>query len=189
MQISDISASLSSQVNDYQKTLGASIKTAQGNLTQFLALTKEGGFSQRGLTSLTAQMDGIYNDLVSFIYSSALQANGIFLTKEYTTDPVKMASSAGDKLVNCTGLDSKNVCDQYWVHEGTTYSFSKVDDCGWRFTEMWYTTLQKGWLTPETLFLVSDACSGNQPFFNGTAFTMNCTVSISLSNSLFDSIN
>ncbi|KAL5592375.1 hypothetical protein FOBRF1_013401 [Fusarium oxysporum] len=86
-----------------------------------------------------------------------------------------MASSAGDKLVNCTGLDSNNVCDQYWVHEGTTYSFSKVDDCGWRFTGMWYTTLQKGWLTPETLFLGSDACSGNQPFFDGTAFTMNCT--------------
>jgi hypothetical protein len=72
MQISDISASLSSQVKDYQKTLGASIKTAQGSHTQFQALTKEGGFSQRGLTSLTAQMDRIYNDPVSFIYSSAL---------------------------------------------------------------------------------------------------------------------
>ncbi|KAF4333898.1 vegetatible incompatibility het-E-1 [Fusarium beomiforme] len=175
MQISDISASLSGQVKDYHGTLGTAIKTAQGNVTQLLALTKEGGFSQRGLTSLTAQMDSIYKDLVNFIYSSALQANGIFLTKQYTTDPVKMASSAGDKLVNCTGLDSNNVCDQYWALDGTTYSFSKVDDCGWRFTEMWYTTLQKGWLTPQTLFLGSDACAGNQPFFDGTAFTMNCT--------------
>ncbi|KAM5363151.1 hypothetical protein ACJA88_013672 [Fusarium oxysporum] len=176
MQIADLSASLSSQVKDYQGTLGTAIKTAQANVTQFLALTKEGGFTQRGLTSLTAQMDGIYKNLVNYIYSSALQANGIFLTKQYSTDPVQMASSAGDKLVNCTGLDSNNSCDQYWVHDGNTYSFGKVDDCGWRFTEMWYTTLQKGWLTPEALFLGSDACAGNQPFFDGTAFTMNCTV-------------
>ncbi|KNB14164.1 hypothetical protein FOXG_13083 [Fusarium oxysporum f. sp. lycopersici 4287] len=175
MQIGDLSASLSIQVKDYQGTLGTAIKTAQANVTQFLALTKEGGFTQRGLTSLTAQMDGIYKNLVSYIYSSALQANGIFLTKQYSTDPVQMASSTGDKLVNCTGLDSNNSCDQYWVHDGNTYSFGKVDDCGWRFTEMWYTTLQKGWLTPEALFLGSDACAGNQPFFDGTAFTMNCT--------------
>lgn len=178
-QISEVSATLSDQVKEYQSNLGTAIKTAQGNVTQFLALAAEGGFSQRGLTSLTAQMDSIYENLVNYIYSSALQANGIFLTKTYSVDPRQMATDAGDKLVNCTSLDANSVCDQYWfdANTTTTYSFGKTSDCGYRFTEMWYTTLAKGWVTPETLFLGSDACGGNQPFFDGTAFTMNCTVS------------
>ena len=179
-QMATIASDLTDIVREYQQGLATAIQDSQNDLDKFLLLTKNGAFTQSAITSLTAQEDTIYDDLIQFIFSTAMAWNWMFFTKQPSTNPVEVAQNTHNRVQGCSSLDDSSTCDQYFFRADTqdTYSFSKVDDCGYRFNGLLSSLKTKSWFTLEDMFVKAEECGGLQPFFDDQAFTLNCSVRI-----------
>ncbi|OLN97094.1 hypothetical protein CCHL11_02143 [Colletotrichum chlorophyti] len=152
-----ISASLSENVNEYQKNVGEALTKIQTDFDTFYALTSNGGFSQKLKSDLPENTDFMYHDLLKWTFNQALAQSGYFVVKNPGVDPRKIPIDPYD----CSTFDTYNTCGPIWYDGKDSYGLARANDIGMdRMKEILDVAFAKNWTTPHELYIDAQSCRG-----------------------------
>ncbi|KAK2046743.1 hypothetical protein LZ31DRAFT_574354 [Colletotrichum somersetense] len=181
----DLSASLSDNVNEFQKNIGVALTHIQTNYTLFYQLTNNGGFSQRMNTNLPANTDFLYHNLLKWTFNQALSQNDYFIVKNPGIDPRQIPIDPFD----CSKLDEYGTCGPIWYDGKDAYGLARADDIGMNNMQSIVTVaFQKNWTTPSELYIDSQSCQGKNgsEAFDVQDLSLSCTSNLPVCEFNFD---
>ncbi|KAK2728656.1 hypothetical protein CKAH01_10786 [Colletotrichum kahawae] len=180
-----LSDALGTNVNEYQKNVGAALTEIQTNFDTFYALTSNGGFSQRLKTNLPEDTDFMYHNLNKWVFNQALQQAGYFAVKNPGVDPREIPIDPYD----CSKLDDKMTCGPIWFDGKDSYGLAKANDIGMdRMKEILDVAFSKNWTTPSELYIDAQSCRGKNgsEAFDVKDLTLSCVSNLPVCEFNFD---
>ncbi|KAF4819672.1 hypothetical protein CGCSCA5_v004410 [Colletotrichum siamense] len=180
-----LSDALGTNVNEFQKNVGAALTEIQTNFDTFYALTSNGGFSQRLKTNLPEDTDFMYHNLKKWVFNQALQQAGYFAVKNPGVDPREIPIDPYD----CSKLDDKMTCGPIWFDGKDSYGLAKANDIGMdRMKEILDVAFSKNWTTPSELYIDAQSCRGKNgsEAFDVKDLTLSCVSNLPVCEFNFD---
>ncbi|KAK1961343.1 hypothetical protein LY78DRAFT_662187 [Colletotrichum sublineola] len=152
-----LSATLSDQVNEYQKNVGVALTKIQTDFNLFFATTTGGGFSQRFSNNLPQNTDFMYHNLLKWTLNQALAENDYFVVKNPGIDPRKIPIAPYD----CSKLDEFGTCGPIWYDGKDSYGLARAHDIGMDgITGILGQAFKNNWTTPSELYIDAQSCQG-----------------------------
>ncbi|KAK1985870.1 hypothetical protein LZ30DRAFT_707312 [Colletotrichum cereale] len=180
-----LSATLSDNVNEYQKNVGVALTKIQTDFNLFYELTSTGAFSQRLSNNLPANTDFMYHNLLKWTFNQALQQNDYFAVKNPGVDPRKVPIDPYD----CSKLDGSGTCGPIWYDGMDSYGLTRASDIGMdRMEEILDVAFAKNWTTPKELYIDAQSCRGKNASeaFDVTDLSLSCVSNIPVCEFNFD---
>lgn len=162
-QINDIYDGLSKIQKYYQANLTNALTFVQSSFPTFLDFAAEGGFIAPQ-DSLQAQSGVLIAALQTYIVSTCLNQNNIFITLTRDTNPhefVTNGSLSQSNLVSCDYYEDYGICSTWWYDAPNNRAFglSSVKDPQKNFYALLTEMFRNEWTTPSLLFSGAIDCA------------------------------
>ncbi|KAL8924535.1 MAG: hypothetical protein Q9208_004010 [Pyrenodesmia sp. 3 TL-2023] len=162
-QINDIYDGLSKIQKFYQANLTNALTLVQSSLPTFLDFAAQGGFIAPQ-ASLQAQSSVLVASLQTFIVSTCLNQNNIFITLTRDTNPHELVTNGSlgqSNLVSCDYYEDHNICSTWWYDapNNRAFALSSVDDPQTNFYDLLTEMFRNEWTTPSLLFSGAIDCA------------------------------
>ncbi len=163
-QVNDIHDGLAKIQRYYQANITNALSLVQTSFTTFLDFSAEGGFIAPQ-ASLQAQSGVLIAALQTYIVSSCLSQNNIFITLTRDTNPHELVTNGtlglNTHLVSCDYYNEYGVCSTWWYDAPNNRAFglSSTEDPQNNFYDLLNEIFGNGWTNPSLLFSGAIDCA------------------------------
>lgn len=163
-QVNDIYDGLSKIQKYYQANITNALSLVQTSFPTFLDFAAEGGFIAPQ-ASLQAQSGVLIASLQTYIVSSCLSQNNIFITLTRDTNPHELVTNgtlgANTHLVSCDYYNEYGVCSTWWYDAPNNRAFglSSTEDPQNNFYDLLNELFTNEWTNPSLLFSGAIDCA------------------------------